>query len=61
MKIIVDQLPYYEEVCPFWKMCWYHANDEECPRHWDKYKVCSGENPHECHYLRELTAGGESK
>lgn len=54
MKFVVDQLPYYEEVCPFWSICWRDANDIlKCPRHWDKYKVDSDENPHECNLLIE--------
>lgn len=61
MKIIVDELPYYEEFCPFWMMCPDHVSDEKCPRHWYKDKVCSDENPHQCHYLRELAIGGKNK
>ena len=52
VKFIVDELPYYEEICPFWTMCPHNA-DDVCPRHWDKYKVTSDENPHECHFLIE--------
>ena len=53
MKFIVDELPYYEEFCPLYRMCWDNANDYKCPRHWDKYKVCSDNNPHECLFLVE--------
>lgn len=56
MKFIVDQLPYYEELCPFWTMCRYHADDAVCPRFWDKYKVTSDENTHECQFLIENEA-----
>lgn len=53
MKIIVDQLPYYKEFCPFWTMCSDHASEDKCPRYWSKHKVCSDENPHKCNYLIE--------
>ena len=49
MKFIVDELPYDEEFCPLYTICWHH----DCPRHWDKYKVCSDNNPHECLFLVE--------
>ena len=32
------------------------AKTTNCPRVWDKYKVCSEENPHECELLIELQA-----
>ena len=48
MKFVVNQLPYYGELCPLWTMCSKNAKEYECPRYWDKYKVCSDENPHEC-------------
>ena len=47
MKFIVDELPYYEEFCPLYTIRWCH----DCPRHWDKHKVCSYNNPHECLFL----------
>lgn len=53
MKFIVDQLPYYEDFCPFWMTCSHNASADECPRYWDKYHVCSDENPHECQLLKE--------
>lgn len=53
MKFLVDQLPYYEETCPFWMMCCHNASEEACPRYWSKYKVTSDENPHECEFLIE--------
>lgn len=58
MKFLVDTLPYYGEVCPFSNRfdapihC--YSSVESCPRHWDKYKVCSDENPRECELLREV-------
>lgn len=51
MKFVVNQLPYYGELCPLWTMCSKNAKEHECPRYWDKYKVCSDENPHECEHL----------
>lgn len=55
MKFIVDQLPYYTDPCPFMSMCG-DVNDKfSCPRYWDKCKVCSDKNPHECRYLVEHT------
>lgn len=56
MKFVVNQLPYYGELCPLWTMCSKNAKEHECPRYWDKYKVCSDENPHECEHLYSLTA-----
>ena len=51
MKFIVDSLPYYMEECPFkGGLC---IDDGDCPSTWDKYKVCSDENPHECYLLIE--------
>ena len=51
MKFIVDELPYDEEFCPLYTICWFH----DCPRHWDKYKVCSDSNPNECLFLVEAS------
>lgn len=48
MKFIVNELPYYEEFCPFYMVCSDNASESKCPRHWDKEKVCSDSNPHEC-------------
>lgn len=53
MKFIVNELPYYEEFCPLYLMCSDNANDYKCPRYWDKDKVCSDNNPHECLFLIE--------
>lgn len=41
IKFVVNQLPYYGELCPLWTMCSKNAKEHECPRYWDKYKVCS--------------------
>lgn len=51
MKFLVDQLPYYNEFCPLSTVCWY----TKCPRYWDKEKVCSDDNPHECLFLVETS------
>ena len=53
MKFVGYQLPYYEELCPLLTTCSKNAKKHECPRYWDKYKVCSDENPHECEHLIE--------
>lgn len=53
MKFVVDELPYYEELCPFWTMCHDNVSDNKCPRYWSKYKICSDDNPHECCLLIE--------
>lgn len=55
MKFIVNQLPYYGELCPLWTMCSKNAKEHECPRYWDKDKVCSDDNPHECLLLVEAS------
>lgn len=48
MKFIVNELPYYEDFCPLYPICWDNANDHKYPRYWSKDKVCSDDNPHEC-------------
>lgn len=56
MKFLVDELPYYGGFCPFLdaNMCRKGSADSwNCPRKWDKYYVCSSENPHECEMLKE--------
>lgn len=53
MKFLVDQLPYYEEFCPFIERCSADARLGKCPRYWDKYTVWSEDNPHECRLLVE--------
>lgn len=57
MKFLVDELPYYGDDCPFKAFCINHTNRDNCPRYWDKYKICSTSNPHECEHLKE----GENK
>lgn len=54
MKFVVNQLPYHEELCPLWMVCRKNVDEHECPRYWDRHKVCSDENPHECEYLIEM-------
>lgn len=56
MKFVVDQLPYYGEPCPLRTMCSKNSPEYhyDCPRYWDRYKVCSDENPHECEHLIEM-------
>lgn len=56
MKFIVDELPYYSDGCPLITVC-HDSHRSICPRNWDKYKVCSDDNPHECLWLKEV---GES-
>jgi len=51
MKFIVDTLPYYGDPCPLEDNC--YADKSDCPRNWNKYKVCSEENPRECWWLKE--------
>lgn len=53
MKFLVDSLPYYNEFCPFWDAGYCNSTDENCPKTWNKEKVCSESNPHECGWLRE--------
>ena len=48
MKFLVDELPYYGDLCHFWMNDTCRPYDDECPRFWDKYKVCSKDNLHEC-------------
>ena len=33
MKFVVNQLPYYGELCPLWTMCSKNAKEHECPRY----------------------------
>ena len=57
MKFLVDTLPYYGDICPFAfsnVCCTNQFNIKNCPRYWDKYFICSDENPHECEFLKEL-------
>ena len=57
MKFIVDELPYYHDECPLMELCC-EFNSDNCPRTWDKYTVCSDDNPHECLWLKEMKEGG---
>ena len=55
MKFFVDSLPYYGDECPLSDKCNTNQFDNKnCPRFWDKYFICSKENPRECEYLKEL-------
>jgi hypothetical protein len=58
MKFLVDTLPYYGENCPFSKYfnrdTFCYGSVITCPRYWDKHKICSDENPHECELLKEV-------
>lgn len=67
MKFIVDSLPYYGDECPFSapkydSICYLcHEDRAKCPRYWDKYFICSDDNPHECEYLIEFDKFVEEK
>lgn len=52
MKFFVNELPYYNEDCPFEDKCC--SSPENCPKNWNKYKVSGDNNPHECEHLIEL-------
>ena len=52
-KFLVDELPYYGDECIFFITGMCYQNNEDCPRYWDKYKVTSEDNPHECLWLKE--------
>lgn len=62
MKFLVDELPYYDEYCPFANSdrCYPAVMTDECPRHWNKDKVNSRKNPHECELLKEVSTYHES-
>lgn len=62
MKFLVDKLSYYGDDCLFFMCCMCRAagSRSECPRYWDKYKVCSEDNPHECEWLKEIECDGEN-
>lgn len=53
MQFLVNCLPYYGEDCPFESIC-HSANGEDCPKTWNKYKICSERNPRECEHLKEV-------
>lgn len=57
MKFLVDELPYYNNDCILADICEDRFSKDECPRHWDKEKVCSDTNPHQCNYLIEWYPG----
>lgn len=59
MKVVVDSLPYYQETCPFEDKC-YLCDSGDCPKMWDKYYVCSKDNPHECNFLIEYEKAHEN-
>lgn len=58
MKFIVGSLPYYGDSCPFSAFEYGNCPDKKlsskCPRYWNKYFICSDDNPHECQYLIEF-------
>lgn len=60
MKFVVDSLPYYQEACPLWLVCGC-VDENICPRYWDKAKVTSDLNPHECELLIEIDYKEENK
>lgn len=60
MKFLVDELPYYEGFCPFVEKCGADVRLGKCPRYWDKDKVCSDDNQHECRLLIEMDPAQES-
>lgn len=54
-KFLVDALPYYNYECIFAEHGYcFDAHSDHCPMSWDKYFVCSDENPHECTWMKEL-------
>lgn len=67
MKFIVDSLPYYGDDCPFcvpeYDSIRYigYVDRVKCPRYWDKYFICSDDNPHECEYLIEYDKYKENR
>lgn len=52
-KFIVDELPYYGDLCFLDNIGLCNHLIEECPKYWDKEKVRSDDNPHECIWLKE--------
>ena len=53
MKFLVDELPYYNGHCYFQDSC-RKSSSKDCPKVWDKFKVYSSKNPHECELLKEF-------
>ena len=52
-KFIVDELPYYGDLCLIDDIGLCNHTIYECPKYWSKYKVFSDDNPHECIWLKE--------
>ena len=52
-KFIVDELPYYGDLCFLDNIGLCNHLIEECPKYWDKEKIRSDDNPHECIWLKE--------
>ena len=61
MKILVDELPYYNDDCPFNAVCFDSDSKVNCPRYWSKQEVCSDNNPHECCMLKEIVENDADK
>lgn len=61
MKFLVDELPYYNDDCPFEVVCFASDNRSRCPRHWSKEEICSEDNPHECCMLKEIVENDADK
>lgn len=62
MKFLVDELPYYDEYCPFasTETCYASVMSGMCPKYWSKDKVNSHKNPHECEILKEVSVHRKS-
>lgn len=60
MKFVVNQLPYYGELCPLWTMCSKNAKEHECPRYWDKYIALVNRNHRRKKYDTERLSAGSS-
>lgn len=55
MKFLVDNLPYYNEDCPFMDgACYTFGKGNTCPRNWSTPKIYSENNPRECVLLKEF-------
>lgn len=61
MKFIVDSLPYYGDSCSFASACLNRQDRDKCPRYWNKYFICSDDNPQECKYLIEFDKSVKEK
>jgi len=51
MRFLVDELPYYGEICLFEEKC--DESYSGCPKYWSKDFICGENNPHQCTYLIE--------